>query len=355
MKATCTLSVPRNLPVAIWPPLLALLLSATGPARAADQDFVVAHAQTVVNHMEAYAQVEPVALLPVRAAQAGVLTGFDILPGTRVETGQRLAVLGGPEVASSLAQDEAEVKSAQTTLAGAREALAIQQQELSSRLSTRQNVLLAESTLSQAHARFDAAHAQLQALRQSVSVEAPAPGIVLSVNAADGERVSAGQSIVTLQPAGHLWLTAACYGKDASAVGVGMTGIFAPASGGEPIAVKVSAVSTALAQDGGEAVGLVATAASPRWLNGEYGTVTLNGPAHTLVAVPTRALILDQGKWWVLVHTEKGDLPREVTPGPSRGWQTFIEGGLDPGAHVVVDNAYLKFHQGISQRYQPPD
>jgi len=42
-------------------------------------------------------------------------------------------------------------------------------------------------------------------------------------------------------------------------------------------------------------------------------------------------------------------------PGPARGWQTFIERGLEPGAQVVVENAYLEFHRGISKNYQPPD
>ena len=76
---------------------------------------------------------------------------------------------------------------------------------------------------------------------------------------------------------------------------------------------------------------------------------------RSLVAVPTRALILDQGQWWVLVHTANGNQPRLVTPGPARGWQTFIERGLEPGAEVVVENAYLEFHSGISKNYQPPD
>lgn len=335
-----------------------------GLARA-DTNFVTVQAQTVTNQFEAYAQVEPVALLPMRAAEAGIVTGLEIVPGATVPAGQKLAELGGPEIQALLTQDDAAVSSAQTNLLGAQKSLAIEQQQFASHLATRQRVLQAEGAVAQAQAAFDTAQAQLRALQQTSALTAPADGIVLAVNAADGERVNAGETILTLQPANKLWLKAACYGADAAAIRVGMTGEFSPASGGQPTPVKVTTVFGALNPDGSESIGLLAVARSPGlprqseasagWLNGESGTVTLNGPVHSLVAVPTRALILDQGQWWVLVHTDRGNRPQAVAPGPARGWQTFIERGLEPGAEVVVENAYLEFHSSISKNYQPPD
>ena len=325
-----------------------------GLARA-DTNVVTAQAQTVTNQFEAYAQVEPVALLPLRAAEAGIVTGLEILPGATVQAGQKLAELGGPEIRALLAQDDAAVSSARTNLLGAQKSLAIEQQQFASRLATRQMVLQAEGAVARAQAAVDTAQAQLRALRQTSALTAPADGSVLVLNATDGERVSAGETILTLQPADRLWLKATCYGAEAAAIQVGMTGQFARAGDGKPIPVKVCAVFGALNPDGGEAVGLLAATASPGWLNGESGTVTLTGPVHSLVAVPTRALILDQGQWWVLVHTDRGNRPQAVTPGPARGWQTFIERGLAPGAEVVVENAYLEFHSNISKNYQPPD
>ena len=330
------------------------LLLAANLARAADANVVVVQARIVTSQFEAYAQVEPIAVLPVRAAETGVITGLKIFPGDALKAGQKLAQLGGPEIAARLAQDEAAVNSARRNLTNARKSLAIQQEKLAAHLSTRQSVLQAESAAAQAQAALDTAQAQLRALRQLITVKAPIAGAVLAVNVAAGERVGAGQTLLTLQPADRLWLKAAYYGADAAAVKVGMAGQFTPAGGEEVIPVKVSAIFGSLQPDGGESVGLVA-AASSGWLNGESGTVTLNGPARSLVAVPTRALILDQGHWWVLVHTAKGNQPRLVTPGPARGWQTFIERGLEPGAEVVVEHAYLEFHRRISQDYQPPD
>lgn len=321
----------------------------------ADTNFVTAQSQIITNHFGAYAQVEPVAVLPVRVAEAGVVGGLEIVPGNAVQAGQKLAELGGPEIEALLAQDEAAVNNARTNLVSAQELVRIQRQQLASHISTQQTILQAESATAQAQANFDSAQAQLQALRQTITLKAPANGTVLAINATDGERVGVGQTVLTLQPADKLWLKAAYYGTDAAAIQTGMTGQFFPADGGEPVPVKVSTVFGALAPDGGEFVGLLATTTSPSWLNGETGTVTLDGIARSLVAVPTRALILDQGQWWVLVHTAKGNHPQIVTPGPARGWQTFIERGLEPGAEVVVENAYLEFHRDVSSRYQPPD
>ena len=321
----------------------------------ADTNFVTVQSQTVTNHFEAYAQVEPIAVLPVRVAQAGLVGGLEIVPGAAVQAGQKLAELDGPEIQALLVQNEAAFEQRTNQPAVSPESLAIQNQQLASHLVTRQTILQAESAVAQAQAAFDTAQAQLRALQQTITLKAPVDGTVLAVNAADGERVSTGETILTLQAADKLWLKAAYYGADAAAIQVGMSGQFFPADGGDPVPVKVCTVFGALTPDGGESVGLLATTPSPSWLNGESGSVTLDGTVRLLVAVPTRSLILDQGQWWVLVHSATGDRPQVVAPGPARGWQTFIERGLEPGAEVVVENAYLEFHSGISKNYQPPD
>ena len=334
--------------------LITGFLFATGLVRA-DTNVVTVQTEMIPNRFEAYAQVEPVAALPVRTVEAGQIIKFDIIPGTAVHAGQKLAQLGGPEIQALLTQKKAALNNARTSLLSARKSLAIDQQQQSSHLTTRQMVLRAESAAAQAQSAFDTAQAQLRALRRTIMLTAPVDGTVLAVNAAEGQHVTAGETCLILQPADKLWLKANYYGTDIAEIHVGMTGQFSPAGGGNPIPVKVATVFGSLAPDGGESVGLLADTPAPGWLNGESGKVTLNGPVRKLVAVPTRALILYQGQWWVLVHTDQGDQRRVVTPGQTRGWQTFIESGLKPGDQVVVENAYLEFHRGISKTYQPPD
>jgi cobalt-zinc-cadmium efflux system membrane fusion protein len=258
---------------------------------------------------------------------------------------------------------EAALHSTRAQLTAATQSLAIERQQLSSQMSTQQSVAAAQSALAAATAAFDTAQGELQVAQQMSTVRAPSSGTVLAVSVTAGERVAGGETILTLQPAGRLWLTASYYGRDLMAVHVGMSGAFQPAEADPPVPVKVVSVAATLGPDGGERVGMVPSnpsapgaGASPApWLNGEGGTVALEGPMRTMIVIPTDALILDQGRWWVLKRSTKGDRPQQVVPGPTRGWQTFIEQGLKPGERVVVANAYLEFHRGISQQYQPPD
>lgn len=337
----------------VWLVLSSGALLAVGQSNSAG--YLTVRLGEVTPQLEAYGQVEPITVLPVSAAQTGVIAGLKVLPGMHVRTGQELAHLNGPEITALLLQSQADVRSAQAQLSATQKSLAIQKLQLAAHLSTRQVVHQAESAVAQAQTTFDNAQSRLKAVHQMMTLSAPTNATVLTVNATDGELVSVGQPILTLQTANRLWLMASYYGADLSAIRVGMTGRFSPADSGKSVPVKVSAVFGSLGVGGGESIALVTKSPNSRWMNGEFGNVTLDSPQRKLVAVPTRSLILDQGKWWVMVHTAQGDRPQAVVPGPARGWQTFLERGLDPGAQVVVENAYLLFHRGIAQGYQLPD
>lgn len=316
---------------------------------------VTVEAATVTPRLEAYGEVQPISTLPVNAAEEGTVAGLSIVPGMHVRAGQELAHLSGPAIQTAVQQGEADVRSTQAQLAVAQKTLTIEREQLPSHLSTRATVQQAESSVAQAQTSFDNAQSHLQAVREMMTVSAPDNGIVLSIDASNGQLVSSGQAVVTLQATARLWLQATYYGADLSLIRVGMTGVFSPANESAPISVRVRAISGAMTTGEGDMVGLTPTTSTARWINGEFGTVMLNLSPRKLVAVPTRSLILDQGKWWVLVHTAQGDRPRQVVPGPARGWNTFLESGVSAGSQVVVEDAYLLFHRGISNAYQPPD
>lgn len=303
-------------------------------------------AQPVTEAFRAYGQIQPVAVTQVSAVEAGVVTRL-VLPGERVTAGQVLAVLGGAQAQSLLAQRRSALRAASVQLAADR-------RKLTTHLATRQAVAADE-------AAYETARGELQVALETLTLRAPADGQVIGVDAANGSQVAAGQRILTLQTS-QPWLRATYYGADALAIQPGMRGQFQPASGA-PIAVRVKTVSQALGADGGEEVGLFpaplpqqgAATLAQSWRSGAWGTVRILGMTRPMVAVPTRAVILDQGHWWVLVRTPQGDRRQPVVPGPTSGWTTYISQGLRPGEQVVVENAYLEFHRGISQRYTPPD
>lgn len=330
-------------------------LATCAAGQASGADAVPVQAQAVTPHLAAYGQVEPISVVPVDAAETGVVEGLGVVPGSHVRAGQELARLSGPAMQTLLAQDEADVRSARSQLDAAKKSLAIERGQLPLHLTTRQAVHQAESAEAQAQTALDNAQSRLRAARQMMAVTAPTGGTVLAINSASGQWVSVGQAVVTLQPDGGLWLRADYYGAALHSIRVGMRGRFAPSDGGAAIAVRVCSAPAMLAAGGGESIALCPLQPGAAWLSGEAGTVTLDLPRQMLVAVPTRALVLNQGKWWVMVHTPTGDQPQQVVPGPVQGWDTFLESGLAPGAKVIVNNAYLLFHTNVAEQYQIPD
>lgn len=324
-------------------------------AQNASPDFITVQAQEISPSLIAYGQVEPIMVTPVSAAESGVVTDLRVRPGTHVRAGERLARLSGPSISSLLLQSEADVRSAKAQFDAANKSLAIEQQQLSTHLTTRQAVQQMESAEAQARTALDNAQSRLTSVRQMMTVTAPEDGIVLTLSSADGALAGAGQTILTIQPAGGLWLRAMYYGKQLAGIHVGTTGSFAPADGSQAIAVRVVSIPGTVTTGGGESIALEPLNGHATWLNGEAGTVTLKYPPRKWVTVPTRALIVNQGKWWVLVRTSKGNHAQEVVPGPVEGWNTFIVSGLAPGTKIIVNNAYLLFHSGIAEQYQIPD
>ncbi|MGH7995049.1 MAG: efflux RND transporter periplasmic adaptor subunit, partial [Opitutaceae bacterium] len=211
------------------------ILAALACTGRADPSFMQAEIQEVAPKIEAYAQVEPIAVLPIRAAEAGLLRHLAILPGARVRKAQKLADIAGPEAASLLADADAAVRDAQSRLDAAQKTLAIQREEAESHLSVRQAVFQAKAEAVQAQIQLAAAQERLRALHTLLVIESPMDGTVLELNAADGERIAAGETVLALEPAGKLWLKAAYYGADAASVRIGMAGQFQPADGGTAV------------------------------------------------------------------------------------------------------------------------
>jgi len=315
---------------------------------------VTVRQQTLPVQFRAYGQVEATSIVNVRTVEAGTLSGLHVVPGSRAQAGDVLARLSGPQMRALLTERETSLQSAQAKLDAATHALTVARSQLALQLTTRQAVDGASSELAAARAAAQTAKMRLDEARNEQTIKAPTAGVVVSVQSADGEQVQAGQTLLTIEPNGPLWVRAKYYGADASGLRVGMTGRIELAGGGAVVPLKLVTVAPAATADGSVQVGLVATSRAD-WIAGQWGNVTLDGTSIAYLMVPTAALILDRGQWWVLVRTPKGDQPRHVVPGQARGWQTGIVSGLRPGEAVVAQDAFLEYHRNIAQAYQPPD
>jgi RND family efflux transporter MFP subunit len=333
--------------------LSALLALAAVGAPAQPAALATVEQRTVASQYTAYARVEPIRTVTVSAVVEGTVAGLRVLPGSPVRRGETLARITGTE-------NTAELERARTEAAQARSALILAEENEKSvertypDLSTRQELDQAQAAVSQARAALKAAQAALANQEASREVRAPVDGTVLETPVANGDRVALGDPLLRLQPEGGLWVRASFYGEAGGALREGMRGTFRPALGGEVVPVEVASVVPPLQPDGGRSVGCPPLNGQ-RVYAGELGTLRLEGAEQTLPAVPTTALVMDRGKWWVLVEEAKGPRPQEVEPGPAANGWTLIRSGLEAGQRVVVKDAYLLYHRDFSKHYQPPD
>lgn len=296
-----------------------------------------------------FAHVEPVHVLVVRAASTGTLMHVTVRPGAYVHAGERLARLGGASYRAALDSSRARLTAAKKTVALARNRLKATRSRypvLSNRLALDQ----AKQALAQAEARLVKARTRFLAIKAQGTIDAPVAGTVSEMLTSDGGRVVPGDGIADIHPAGSLWLRGAVYGGAVRAMHTGMHGAFQPSGGGSPIAVRVTSLIPSDVNDG-VGIALAATAKTPHWFDGESGLVSLQRHSPTELAVPTRALVLDHGHWWVLKVSNHEFRPVRVKPDGSRDGWTWIAAGVKSGERVVSSGAYRIFHRNFSKRY----
>src|SRR5258708_18741519 len=323
-------------------------------AFAQDAVTVPAVQKRVVTTVSAPARVQAAASTVLTAPTAGVVSGLHVLPGEEVRPGQTIADLGGRTVSTETARLAADVKSAQIRVSAATQADAIEQQKLDEQLSTRDAVIRVRAELDTARQQLAAAQSASRSYTSLAMISEPEPGVVTAVNAADGQYANAGQALIIVTPTRDLHVVANLYGSNASSVAAGMKGVFLAEGADASIDVVVQRVSWSVTAPGQLEVWLNA-APGHALVTGAVGTVSLTTSDDKRLAIPSTALVLDGGQWWVLVRDRSGSHRRRVIPGLSDGGWTSIRQGLAPGERVVTQDTYLLFHQDFATRYQQAD
>ncbi|MGE4483404.1 efflux RND transporter periplasmic adaptor subunit [Acidocella sp.] len=311
--------------------LAALVLTAQAPS-----GWVTVRTTQQAPILSGFAAVQPGTPVTIAALQPGVLTSLSITPGETVQPGQTIGLLGGPQIAAALATAQGASNAANTNLAAERGKFA-------DHLSTK-------AAVAQAEAAAKAARADLSALRAASNLQSPVAGQVQSLTAGPGASLQPGQAIAVVQPAAGAWVKAVLFGSQAARLSPGMAARFIPADGAPAVSVTLRGVQ-GTQPDGGLVLAFSGTGLQP----GEAGTLSLSLSPRPVLLVPSEALVLDDGRWWVMLHDAKGDHAVQVVPGEVEGAQTPILSGLAAGDQVIVQDAALLYHRGIAAQYQPPD
>lgn len=327
-----------------------LLVALATPATATP---VTLPARAVRYRAEAHgwARVEPLAPLVVRTMIAARVTRMLVTPGQVVSAGAPLVTLGGPQLDSELAAARARARAARHELAAAQRT-----KDSVARtypvVTNRQALDAAQAALAAAKSKQAAANAALAGLQSQRTLRSPMSATVSEVDAAPGADVAADAPVLTLLPQGSLWLRVEVFADQP--VPEPGTARFVPADGGPAIPVHRVAALPARAPDGARVFNFAARSPAP-WQAGETGELVWPGTPQSAVAVPSDALVLNAGHWYVLVDDHGNLVAHAVTLGPTRGADVLITHGLQAGTPVVVRQAYLLFHRNFSAQYAPSD
>jgi len=298
-------------------------------------------------------------LVPVSSAEAtvsaplaGIISGSRPLPfiGKKVAKGEVVAFIEPP------VRQEGGIGQLTATYAEAKNRVTLAQKEYDrarrlhdAKIAPLKRVEEAELTLASARAALEPLEQAMGSLKGDggsgrIAVRAPVSGTVVEIAASNGKGVEAGQPILRIINTGRLWLRAnlpaADAGKAALAAGAtftvtGLDGEFRPSrlvTVGDMLDPQTRTLPVIFEVPNG----------GSRLKVGMFANVSIRtGEAKNALAVPSEALVEDEGRWFLFVQTAGEAFERrEVRLGARDNGYAQIVDGLKAHERVVSKGAY---------------
>jgi Cu(I)/Ag(I) efflux system membrane fusion protein len=179
---------------------------------------------------------------------------------------------------------------------------------------------------------------------RTVTLRAPASGVVLGKRVTDGQAVSAGEPLYTLADLGTVWVEAELREGDAASVRVGSgADVELAAYPGRPFEGSVAYVAPTLDATTRTLRARVVVANSDGRLRpGMFATVRLTSPSRRALTVPASAVVRTGERTIVFVDLGGGRLrPQDVEIGRAEADLVEVLAGLEAGQRVVTSAQYL--------------
>nr|MBA3646783.1 efflux RND transporter periplasmic adaptor subunit [Gemmatimonadaceae bacterium] len=179
---------------------------------------------------------------------------------------------------------------------------------------------------------------------RTVTLYAPASGIVLEKKVMQGQAITAGEELYTIADLSDVWVDAPLREADAGVVATGTSAILDFNSyPGHPFSGRVSYVYPTLGEQSRTVRARITVPNPNRLLKpGMYATVRLNTSAQSALAVPQSAVVQTGDRAIVFIDVGSGRLvPRAVTVGRSGSDYVEVLTGLKGGDRVVTSAQFL--------------
>ncbi len=180
--------------------------------------------------------------------------------------------------------------------------------------------------------------------RRTLTLHAPASGVVLQKNVVQGQAIQPGQMLYDIANLSDVWVDVALREADAGAVRVGSTASVQFAGyPGRPLAGRVAYVYPTLDSTSRTMRARIEVAnRDGRLMPGMYATVALATPSRATLTVPSSAVLRTGERALVFVDKGGGRLePQEIQTGRVTDAFTEVLTGLARGQRVVTSAQFL--------------
>lgn len=181
-------------------------------------------------------------------------------------------------------------------------------------------------------------------VRRTLTLHAPASGIVVDKPVIRGQAVQAGQTLYTIADLSEVWVEAELREQDAGNVQEGSAAtVELAAFPGRPLRGTVEYIYPTLQNESRTLKARISIPnADGRLKPGMYATVRFSTPSRTALTVPSSAVVHTGERAVIFVDMGGGRLmPHEVEVGRVAGDQTEILAGIEPGQRVVTSAQYI--------------
>ena len=293
---------------------------------------------------------DPARTAAVLTPLGGRVIALKVALGDRVARGQALAVIDSPDLGQAYADDDKAADSVRLTDKN------LGRQEAQNKLGTASDRDLdqARSDHTQAVAEYTRTQARLKTLRvplgngassRLLTVTAPVDGSITALAVAPGNMINdPTQPLMTIADLSTVWVTALVPEKDVASVSKNQDAeVSLTAYPDRALHGRVLFVSAVIEPDSRRNKLRIAFANPDYALKPNmFAAVTLMGPAHTQVVLPSSALLMNNDRTSVFVATapwtfERRTVDTQLEEGPS----VAIRSGVEAGEQVVVKGGIL--------------
>ncbi len=180
--------------------------------------------------------------------------------------------------------------------------------------------------------------------RRTMTLYAPASGIVIERMAVQGQLVMPGDKLYVIADLTRVWIEVDLRGADAARVRAGTTAeIEISGLAGRSFSGRVEYVYPTVETDARTTRARISLANSGGLLKpGMYATVLLSTPSREALTVPTSAVVHTGARAFVFIDLGRGTLKsQDVELGASAGDYTEVLAGVEPGQRVVTSAQFL--------------